>query len=399
MTQEQNPADWAEDRYEKQRRQGFPWLRFAPALEKEYRDSFVEMNMARIRLAGTVALGAVVAFIVMDEGFGMNLESRLGDFLLLAFCMPSALIPLAATFLPKWRPYLLRMIQVGVAGVSAGVLLVVMIGRGEHPWFPYESLLLVTAYIYFVSGLLFFQAMACGMALWVAFVFTNSTLQQPDVLLYEGYYLLIANVLGWLGLYLLDRQARTEFLLRRELHHHAVTDSVTGLLNRRAFNAHLETAWAQAQRGLTSIGLILIDLDHFKVVNDTGGHQFGDNALNHVGRLLKGCALRPLDAAGRYGGDELIAVWFGVDGNWLQKIAKDLPSRLDGLECGSGESLLKVGISGGAVLAWPRPGLTVHDAVKAADELLYEMKRTARGTIGYKVLRPLHAVDVRTDAA
>ena len=390
---------YVDDRYEKQRLEGYTWLRFAPDIEREYRESFIEMNIARIRLAGTVALLAVIFFIFLDEMLGMDLESRTADLVLLGLCAPSTVLPLLATYSPRFRPYLLRMIMVGVMMVNFGVLAVIVIGRSTQPWFPYESLMLVTAYTYFVAGLMFYQAMFCGMALWVGFVVSNWTLQAHHWLLYEAYYLFVANVLGWLGLYLLDRQARTEFLLRRELHHHAVQDTVTGLLNRRAFNAHLETAWLQAQRGLTSVGLMLLDIDHFKQVNDTCGHQFGDNALHHVGQVLKSCALRPLDAAGRYGGDEVIAVWYGVDGSWLQKLAEDLPKRLEGLECGNPKRPTKVTISGGAVLAWPRPGLSVADAVKVADELLYEQKRSERGKIGYKVLRPMSAVDPRTQAA
>jgi diguanylate cyclase (GGDEF)-like protein len=378
-----------DDRYTAQRLSGFPWLRFEPELEREYRDSFAEMNVTRIRLAGTLALLSVFGFIILDTLFGSNLESGRSDLLLFGFCVPATVIPLAATYYERLGPYLLRMIQAGVVSVSAGVLLVVVIGRQEQPWFPYESLLLVTVYTYFIAGLMFYQAVACGTALWVAFVATNWNRQQHSVLLYEAYYLGVANALGWIGLYLLDRQSRMQFLLRHELRQQAALDSLTGLLNHRGFQAHLEMAWLQAQRALTSVGLMLIDLDDFKNINDSAGHQFGDQALQHVARALKGCALRPLDAAGRYGGDELIALWYGVDGPFVQKLAEELPGRLEGLQGSDEGGPVRVRISGGAVLAWPRPGLTVQEAMKAADDLLYEMKRNSRGKIGFKVLRQL----------
>lgn len=399
MSANKAQSGYADDRYAAQRKAGYPWLRFAPALEREYRHSFADMNATRIRLAGTIALLSVFGFIFVDTVLGMDLESTSSDLLLLAFCVPAAGVPLVATFIDRARPYLLSMIQVGVLGVSAGVLVVIVIGRQEHEWFPYESLMLVVVYTYFVSGLMFYEAMACGMALWAAFVVSNWTLQRPDVLLYEAYYLLVANGVGCLGLYLLDRQQRTEFLLRHELRQLAALDSLTGLLNHRAFNTHLETAWLQAQRGLTSVGIMLIDLDNFKRINDTAGHQFGDAALQRVAQVLKGFALRPLDAAGRYGGDELIAVWYGVDGNFLTGLCEELPRRVAALPAGDAASELPVTISGGAVLAWPRPGLTVAEAVKSADELLYESKRSARGTIGFKVQRPLAGEPAKQNVA
>lgn len=382
-------SGYADDRYAAQRRAGFPWLRFAPDLEKEYRDSFADTNILRIRMAGTIALLSVFGFVFVDTWLGSDVESTSSDLLLLAFCVPATGVPLLATFVDAARPSLLRMIQIGVLAVGAGVLVVIVIGRQEQPWFPYESLILVTAYLYFVSGLMFYQAMFCGMVIWAAFVGSNWSLQTHDLLLYEAYYVLVANAVGCLGLYLLDRQARTEFLLRNELSQQAALDSLTGLLNHRAFNNHLETAWLQAQRELTSVGLLLVDLDHFKRINDTAGHRFGDNALHHVAQVLRSCAARPLDAAGRYGGDELIAVWFGVDGTFLAKLAEELPRRIEGLQGGDPRAPVAVTISGGAVLAWPRPGLTMDEAVQAADELLYEQKRNQRGTIGFKVLRPL----------
>lgn len=376
----------ADDRYTAQRRAGYPWLRFERELEREYRDSFVEVNKARIRVGGAVGLAAVFGFILVDQFLGMNLEPAYADALLIAICVPSLAIPLAATFHPRGRAHLLWLIQFGSLGVSCGVLTVIVIGRGLHPWFPYESLVLVTFYIYFVSGLMFYQAMVCGVVLWLAFTLTNLPLQDAGVLLYESYYLLVANVLGWLGLYLLDWQARESFLMHNELRQQALLDSLTGLMNRRAFTAHLGMAWLQAQRGRTAVGLMLLDMDEFKRINDTCGHQFGDNALRHVAHVLRMNARRPLDAAARYGGDEFVALWYDVDGAWFAKLAQDLPERLRGLQCGRPDAPMHVTVSGGAVLAWPRPEMTVEDAVKAADEMLYRMKRDHRGTIGFSLL-------------
>jgi diguanylate cyclase (GGDEF)-like protein len=379
---------YADDRYAEQRKAGFTWLRFTAELEEEFRASYIAANANRIRAASLIGLAAVFGFIGLDQFVGMNLQDQRSDILLMVVTVPGILVPLAVTFRPSAGRYLLPVLFGGVLLVALSILVVIVIGRTNQPWFPWESLIVVTMYVFFVAGLMFYQAMLCNGILWAAFVVTNWTLQSHEVLLYEAYYLLVANVVGWLGVYMLERQMRLAFLLQHELRQQAVLDSLTGLMNRRAFTSHLETAWLQAQRGLTSVGLILLDLDGFKRINDTCGHQFGDNALYHVATVLRASALRPLDAAGRYGGDEFIAVWFDVDGNWFAKLAQELPLRFEGLQCGDPKAPLKVTVSGGAVLAWPRPGLALRDAVKAADEKLYEMKRGHRGTIGFLVLRP-----------
>ena len=378
---------YADDRYADQRRRGFPWLRFAPELEREYRDSFFGLNLKRIRVAGVLALLSVVGFMVLDQFFGSNLMTQFADLILIAFCAPAAAIPLAATFLPSAKPWLTMLNKAGILAVSAGVLAAVMIGRDTQTWFPYESLLLLTAYIYFVSGLMFYEAMLFGTLVWFGFIVSNWSLQQHSMLLYEGYYLAIANWLGWLGLYLLDHQSRMQFLLRHEIQQQATMDGLTGLMNRRAFTARIEMIWRQAGRDLCPVGVVLMDLDRFKLINDTCGHQFGDRALVHVANVLKAAAVRPLDAAARYGGDEFIAVWYDVDGAWLARLAEEMPSRIEGLSCGEPDRAMAVTVSGGAVLAWPRPGMEPHDAIRLADQLLYEVKRNQPGRLAHVVLR------------
>jgi diguanylate cyclase (GGDEF)-like protein len=270
-----------------------------------------------------------------------------------------------------------------VAALS--ILAVINVGRESNVWFPYESLFLVVIYIYFVSGLTFRQAIVAGAIVAVAFIGTNYGIREHAKLLYEGFYLVLANLIGSIGHYLLERQSRMTFLLTHELRQQAVLDPLTGLMNRRAFNARLETVWRQARRSLKPVGILVLDLDDFKQVNDTCGHQFGDGALVYVANVLRNCAARPLDAAARYGGDEFIALWYDVDGAWFAKLMEELPGRIAADDCGTPEQPLKVTVSGGAVLAWPRPDTETRHAIKAADDLLYEMKRTRRGTIGHKV--------------
>lgn len=384
---------YTDDRYAQQRRLGFPWLRFIPDLEREFRASYIASAAGRIRMASFIGLLSVIGFFVLDQYLGSNLSPATADWLLLGLTLPAIAVPIWATYRPdagRWMP-LVVFGAVLLMGLS--VVAVVTIGRIEREWFPWESLMLVTTWSYFVSGLLYYGAMLCGALIWACFVATNWELQDHAVLLYEAYYLAVANGIGWLGLYVIERQIRMGWLLQNELRQQAVLDSLTGLMNRRAFTQHLEAAWLQAQRGLTSVGVMLIDLDGFKRINDNCGHPFGDRALQHVASVLRASAMRPLDAAGRFGGDEFIALWYDVDGEWFETLAAELPRRIAGLECEIGGKRVPVTVSGGAVLAWPRPGMEMRDAIRIADEKLYEMKRLSPGHVAFAVLKPPAAMD------
>jgi len=377
---------YADDRYAVQRRLGFPWLRFLPDLEAEYRASYWDTRSTQIRAAAAMGVAAVLGFIFVDQVLGSDLMPAFADQLLVWLTLPVIVVPVTATWFRVAAPYLKHMVMGASLVTSLSILAVINIGRAIHPTFPYESLFVVLMYLYFVAGLTFYQANICGFVLTTTFVVTNWTLQQHDILLYEVYYMLLANGVGTLGSYVIEHELRTGFLLRHELEQQASLDGLTGLMNRRAFQVKLEMAWRQAQRNLCPVGLMLIDLDDFKKINDSHGHQFGDAALLHVAHVLRGSAMRPLDVAARYGGDEFVAFWYDMDGAWFNKLADELPARMAAMPDGDPAAPVLC-VSGGAVLAWPQPGMEPRDAIKLADQLLYDMKRNKRGRIAHAVMR------------
>ena len=166
----------------------------------------------------------------------------------------------------------------------------------------------------------------------------------------------------------------------------AFHDVLTGLPNRALFNDRLEHSLAQAKRHGWSLAVMFFDLDKFKSINDTHGHDVGDAVLLEVARRLKENT-REDDTVCRFGGDEFLYLLVEVpDGNTIAQIARKiidaiqapLPINLRGLDL-SLRIKTSIGIS-----VYPKHGATVDILVKSADLAMYEAKKHA---IGYAFAR------------
>ncbi|MET0376966.1 MAG: EAL domain-containing protein [Rhizorhabdus sp.] len=154
-------------------------------------------------------------------------------------------------------------------------------------------------------------------------------------------------------------------------------DALTNLANRSTFQAHLKAATARARRSGVPFGLLLLDLDHFKHVNDTLGHAAGDELLQAVaGRLQAGT--RPTDFAARLGGDEFAVIVEQVlDEGILQRTGDAIASRLN-QPFSVGGRVISAGVSIGGAL-FPRDGASALELFNNADTALYALKTSGRG--------------------
>ncbi|HLV19924.1 MAG TPA: diguanylate cyclase [Polyangiaceae bacterium] len=169
-----------------------------------------------------------------------------------------------------------------------------------------------------------------------------------------------------------------ELALRDELERAerlASTDALTGLCNRRRFEALLEQETAYAVRRRQDLALVLLDLDHFKAVNDQFGHAAGDQVLVHVGRLLKSC-LRAEDHAFRIGGEEFALLLRDTPAAAAAAVAGRIAERLR-----ASPPPHPVTLSGGVAAAEAPNGYDVRDLFERADRALYRAKAQGRDRI------------------
>jgi diguanylate cyclase (GGDEF)-like protein len=165
-------------------------------------------------------------------------------------------------------------------------------------------------------------------------------------------------------------------VLLRKLQTENLQDPLTKLFNRRHMMGVLSKLLKRVSYGRYEVGLIMLDLDHFKHLNDTYGHDAGDHVLSMVGLFLKGHA-RPNDVVCRFGGEEFVLILSGVTWPILERRASQLCRSLHYLNLKVGETPIQITISAGFAIA-PTHAKTPATLIKAADTALYEAKCQGR---------------------
>ena len=163
---------------------------------------------------------------------------------------------------------------------------------------------------------------------------------------------------------------------RRDLHRIAQTDSLTGLLNRRAFEEILARELVRSNQIGKSVAVLLVDIDRFKQVNDRWGHQAGDEVIRRVSDSLRK-TMRPCDALSRFGGEEFTILLRDVNTEQSGEIAGRLRAEIAGLTDLPGEVRLTISIG----VAASCPFDTSHELLRRCDEALYRSKRGGRNLV------------------
>jgi diguanylate cyclase (GGDEF)-like protein len=204
-----------------------------------------------------------------------------------------------------------------------------------------------------------------------------------------GVLLATANIFGIFFIYpLIRRQVREEGKLRamteslsarsETLEHAALTDSLTGMQNRRYFDDALREYLEEFRRIGKPIGLLLLDLDHFKTVNDTHGHDVGDEVLRVVAACLREFT-RYHDVVARLGGEEFAVVAPNMDTDMLIKLAERIRKAIAALTVTTGNVRLRVTTSVGIAI-WDGTE-NAEQFYRRADRMLYEAKRLGRNRV------------------
>jgi diguanylate cyclase (GGDEF)-like protein len=168
----------------------------------------------------------------------------------------------------------------------------------------------------------------------------------------------------------------------QEVDRRARTDALTGLFNRMHFGEQLERTLTEADRYNQPLSLVLVDVDHFKKVNDTWGHEAGDAVLKHVARILQE-GVRAVDICVRYGGEEIAMLMAQTDSVRAVEVAERLRSRIAATVVRHAGAEIAVTASFG-VATYPETVKGRDQLFPAADKALYIAKHDGRNLVRSK---------------
>lgn len=173
-----------------------------------------------------------------------------------------------------------------------------------------------------------------------------------------------------------ELKAKNERLLKL-----ASTDDLTGLSNMRVFFENFQKEIERANRSGQNIGILMIDMDNFKAINDRAGHVFGSKVLSKVGEIIR-LSIRKTDVAARYGGDEFILLMTPITEDGLESVANNFAKRLSEDSIQKNPEQIKITTSiGGAIFNPLKESLSNEQMLSVADSALYEAKKLGRNKI------------------
>jgi diguanylate cyclase (GGDEF)-like protein len=162
----------------------------------------------------------------------------------------------------------------------------------------------------------------------------------------------------------------------------ASVDMLSGLANRRGFQSRLDFEWMKAQQYDSELSLLMIDVDHFKLFNDTYGHPEGDTCLSRIGETLARIAAETVGFAGRYGGEEFCLLLPNTDTRRALEIGEMVRAAIQNLAVPHATSSHQtVTVSVGLACTRPNDAAQPADLIEAADAALYAAKRCGRNAV------------------
>ncbi len=313
-------------------------------------------------------------FLLFDSWSGLPLDHTLP---LRGLWTATLLAGLLVTFLPRSQD---------------GLAWVLGIGGCVGAWVMTHIMLVDSVPLRHIPGLITLFIAAVGMAPTIrsaGFIIALLVVTPSVVMLMHGRplamvleanaFLVMAATMCALVCHLLEKSHKHAFALERALERRATTDALTGLPNRRHFFERAEIELARRNRSGTALAVLMLDVDHFKRINDGWGHDMGDRVLVEVATRLRQCA-RDTDVLARTGGEEFALLAVGASLRDAAEIGERMRAAMGGIQIRVETGTIPVTISIGSAIVGAGED-TIDAALKRADQALYQAKRGGRDRV------------------
>lgn len=372
-------------------------LQFPPALEEEFQRDYAQRYRTHMQLAILLGAVALLACGVIDPFWMPSVMAQLWTIRLLV------VVPLLGILLLSRGSMGERHMQPLAAAASCLAVtgLVGLAVTALEPFNHYYSgaITLVMLIVFVLSRMQFHWGVGCALVMMAIlniglFGFSDTGLK---IITINNFVFVASAVFALVGTFLIERSLRQNYLQSRllafqntgleesnlRLQYLTAIDGLTQIANRRSLDVTLTTEWQRALRKREPLGVVMIDVDHFKLFNDTYGHQAGDECLRGVAGALKDFARRPGDIAARYGGEEFVLVLTNANAQQTQLVAERVRDSIMELAIPHQRSSHgSVTASFGVASVIPGAEHSGPEALLlAADQALYRAKESGRNRV------------------
>lgn len=358
------------------------WHGFGAPFEREYRRERTAYLATVSRVMVVISVLLYLGYLLWDALTVKQLVHPLVYGFVFGVIAPSSLI---ATFLVA-RPVPIRGLRrryvtiLGLAGNSIALIALTTYGPAHGiPW-PYEWLAMNILYALFLVGLVVRISVPASIAVVLTVTGINIWMGlEPGTLIHQAFFLCVVLLVAGVAAVLHERMDRDVWVSKRRLHEEVMRDPLTGLYNHRYVFDHGGMLLRQAQRNGHRLAALLIDADYFKHLNDTAGHQAGDQALREVGEILQTQAQRSLDVAGRVGGEEFVLLLYDCEPTALVGLAESVRKKVEqrAIEHAAAPGGILT-VSVGAAITTLQRRETLEELLARADKALYQAKAAGR---------------------
>ncbi len=343
--------------------------------DEKYIEFIQSSKLLQIRLISLLTGLLYIVYSQIDKEILTSNSLTIATTLHLYIIAPLLFLITLLTFWKHLYKYIVYLLIFSVLGAAIGNLYLIMHIK-EYTTYLTE-LYLIIFWIFTVSGLRLVPSTITVLILLLITVIWNSFFFKLDENLFimHNFWLLSSCSFGFLIAFLFERFSKTIFLNNERLQELTFIDNLTGLFNRKKLNEVLSTEISRCKRYEHPLGLIILDIDSFKMVNDTYGHQIGDKVLIELSTILKQ-HIRSTDLSVRWGGEEFVIVCLETSLEGTLILAENLREVVESYNFSSiGNKTISLGIS-----EYKKED-TPDSLIKRADDALYLAKKNGKNRI------------------
>jgi len=378
-------------------------LRFNGELEHEFQQHYLRRYYTHMQIAGILGLLAFMFCGLLDLIWMPEMAGRTWLIRLIAgiFMVVPLILSFWKSFKQRYGRYMQFAICIFAAAAVLGLILISLNSLEPYNHYYFNAITVALVMVFVLSRIQFKWGVISAVIMWLALnmglIWFDPTQNKSAIVAITNYMFLGSSVSALIGTFLIERSLRRNYLQSRllalekhdleesnlKLQYLSAIDGLTQIANRRHLDRTLAIEWQRAKRKREPLGFIMTDIDHFKMFNDTYGHQAGDECLRIVASLIKDHARRPGDLAARYGGEEFALVLTNTSTEQAMIIAEQMRKQIMETVI-KYEQSVSTNITASFGVASMIPGYDQNNPtslIQEADQAMYRAKKLGRNRV------------------